>query len=460
MNNRKLINIVKGDIKKAIDQGSYARNTERNSNIEFDTKNKQILLDGVPYTNPLMVETTYNELRNLRDNNELIPGCLYRITDYNCTTTQENTVSAGNQFDIVVQAISNNILSEEGHAMMHPTDIYDVTFSDGVTKKCYIYIENGISGRGNVIDVDTMLGIDSDTIDVGEYGEFILDKENKTATSIMPSSTLFLEDLTYNYFQDSNLSAWKVWYSLDNDTSRFAWADDSVDEDSPASITFSDQEGVIWYRDPSSDFSNFYGWINADGGTTWCFTESETPNVGDDVFNEDGESYKGAVVTSYTPPHEGTGLPNGRGVIYRLIDEFNNDCPYDFKNIQFVRPLTDGDYDPEGEDTFVYTISSLDENENIIDYSLSKADTPIIIYRLSTLDGDLPNNVFFDSNDIICKSSNSITGISASGTIECSYNCVINMVPPIYLLSCSNLEVTDDSDVAIYIGNKKVLTEE
>lgn len=28
---------------------------------------------------------------------------------------------------------------------------------------------------------------------------------------------------------------------------------------------------------------------------------------------------------------------NGKGVIYRLIDEFNNDCPYDFKGIEFKR---------------------------------------------------------------------------------------------------------------------------
>ena len=28
---------------------------------------------------------------------------------------------------------------------------------------------------------------------------------------------------------------------------------------------------------------------------------------------------------------------NGKGVIYRMIDEYGNDCPYDFKNIQFKR---------------------------------------------------------------------------------------------------------------------------
>ena len=58
-----------------------------------------------------------------------------------------------------------------------------------------------------------------------------------------------------DYFKDCDLSAWKIWYCLDNDTERFDWVD----------------------------------------GT------------------------------------------NGKGVIYRMIDEFNNDIPYDFKNIQFKR---------------------------------------------------------------------------------------------------------------------------
>ena len=46
--------------------------------------------------------------------------------------------------------------------------------------------------------------------------------------------------------------------------------------------------------------------------------------------------YEGGVLdtityTAYTAPVEGH-----KGVIYRLIDEFGNDCPYDFKNIQFL----------------------------------------------------------------------------------------------------------------------------
>lgn len=123
---------------------------------------------------------TWSELKTLRDSSKLIPGHRYRITDYQCTTTQVGTQSAGHQFDIIVIADSTNKLNEKTRACSHDGD---------------------------------------------------------------------------NYFKDSNLSAWQLWYSLDNDTKRFAWADDN----------------------------------------------------------------------------------SGKGVIYRMIDEYNNDCPYDFKNIQFKR---------------------------------------------------------------------------------------------------------------------------
>ena len=66
---------------------------------------------------------------------------------------------------------------------------------------------------------------------------------------------------TDGYFAECNLSAWKLWYSLDNDSERFAWADSE----------------------------------------------------------------------------------NGSGVIYRMIDEWNNDLPYDFKNIMFKRYILKAD---------------------------------------------------------------------------------------------------------------------
>jgi len=149
-----------------------------------------------------MTETTYAELKNMRDNGTLTPGMWYRITDYECTTTQSNTISAGNKFDVIVLATSANTLSEQAKAINHTP----------------------------------------------QEGEM-------------------------DYFANSNLSAWQIWYCLDNNTNRFAWAD-----------------------------------------TT-----------------------------------------NGKGVIYRMIDEWGNECGYDFKNIMYVRykliaPVYEGDnaYDKRG----------------------------------------------------------------------------------------------------------------
>ena len=157
-----------------------------------------------------IIEITWSELKAKRDAGELTLGQLYRITDYQCTTTESNTRSAGHQFDIIVLALTNNTLSEQAWAALHSGD---------------------------------------------------------------------------TYFANSNLSAWKLWYCLDNDTTRFAWAD------------------------------------NTSG--------------------------------------------NGRGVIYKMIDEFNNDVPYDFKNIQFKHPIDTATYR-----YYYYTFAS-ENAENNTDYSLS-----------------------------------------------------------------------------------------
>lgn len=223
---------------------------------------------GVPKT---MVEVTHAELKAMRDAGKLTAGALYRITDYNCTTTQANTQSAGHQFDIVLLALSENKLAEEGWAMMND-NIYDVTFSDGVTKKCWIYRDDYIFYTQNIVDCESLLGYEGFSND-----EITINEEQKTAVSgAIGTVDLDTPNLTYNYFQNSNLSAWKVWYCLDNDKSRFAWADEE----------------------------------------------------------------------------------NGKGVIYRLIDEFNNDIKYDFKNIQFKRKITNGQYDAtNGTETWCYTLN-------------------------------------------------------------------------------------------------------
>lgn len=60
----------------------------------------------------------------------------------------------------------------------------------------------------------------------------------------------------------------------------------------------------------------------------------------DDTYFADVELDKWQVwydINNDTTKYNWADAENGKGVIYRLIDEHNNDCPYDFKNIQFKR---------------------------------------------------------------------------------------------------------------------------
>ena len=57
----------------------------------------------------------------------------------------------------------------------------------------------------------------------------------------------------------------------------------------------------------------------------------------------------------------------GKGVIYRMIDEFGNDCPYDFKNIKFLKPIiseTDTQ-DPNYYYTFCYYDGDIIEDASV-----------------------------------------------------------------------------------------------
>ena len=154
------------------------------SGINIKTINNQSILGGGNITIDTSAESqislTWSELKELQNSGELVPGCVYRITDYVATTTDVNTRSANHPFDIITKAIDECTLSEECLAALHHGD---------------------------------------------------------------------------TYFANSNLAAWKIWYRLDNDTATFDWADPM----------------------------------------------------------------------------------NGKGVIYRMIDEFGNDIGYDFKGIQLAR---------------------------------------------------------------------------------------------------------------------------
>lgn len=218
-----------------------------------------------------MMKIAYEALVKLRDNSQLTPGMQYRIIDYMTTTAEDSTKSAGNPFDIIVTAISENCLSEEAKATHSERD--------------------------------------------------------KTG-----------------YFSKSNLNAWKIRYCLDNDTTRFAWACPS------RGMYLSNLSmNVEYYGEKEIDGKMFSLWYNPDleGYLAIINTDSifnHFPSVryvwlvSYDSFDLVRDEYE-INVTNY---HD-----KGTGVIYEMIDEFGNECPYDFKNIQYYKAVTMGNDAPQ-----------------------------------------------------------------------------------------------------------------
>ena len=253
------------------------------------------------------VSTTYSELKALRDSGQLVPGAWYRITDYECTTSQADTMSAGNQFDIIVLALDESHLSEDAFAAHHGT--------------AAAAEENEEQNNQNV--------------QPAEPGEEDVEGEGGRARSV-------------DYFANNKLEAWKLKYCLDNDTDRFAWACDGQDK---FYIEFVEKETVRLNRTAIIE-----------DGTVWQFGEegnavytAADPSVGDNFYQDSSLQTSAGEITAAV---EVEGV-NGKGVIYRMIDEFGNDCPYDFKNIMFKRfeitAVTDSqdnainDYELEGQ---------------------------------------------------------------------------------------------------------------
>ena len=232
------------------------------------------------------IMTTYENLKTLRDNGELVPGTWYRITDYECTTTQDGTRSAGHQFDIIVLAIDGSHLSEDAYAAHHESSQDD--------------------DPGQVVDNDNQ-----QEVNPGEGEE---EGGGKKSRSV-------------GYFANCKLEAWRLKYCLDNDRERFEWAADGT---GGAYVTISGKEGTTRLM-RTAILENDTVWQYGEEGNE-CYSAAN-PEAGDNLYSDQSLTN---VINQCTDA--GTIEPVfGKGVIWRMIDEFDNDLPYDFKNIQFKR---------------------------------------------------------------------------------------------------------------------------
>lgn len=271
-----------------------------------------------------IIPVTWGGLVDLRDAGRLIPGAWYRIIDYQCSAVVDDyaagygieVMCAEHQFDILVLAVDDSTLSEEARAMHHDGD---------------------------------------------------------------------------SYFDHCNLNAWKLWYCLDNDTQRFAWANNleqvnAIQEDyfgyylqyvgtmedptSPGRTLYLWGNNEEWAIDMINDLNGGEGW-NAFQSPIYFTTTVRNPavdstgavlvkyNYGDEQTPDWGWSREDSIPIDAV---ECDGDPIGRGVIYRMIDENNNDCPYDFKNIMFL--IEGSSYDSFYCYTFTNLPTSYEKNGN------------------------------------------------------------------------------------------------
>lgn len=332
-----------------------------------------------------LVSITYTDLKALRNEGKLVAGQQYRITDYHCTTTQENTKSADHQFDIIVTADDENTLNENARAVQREGSevVYKVEnlgvdaafarYADGDT----IYEGTQYYAFDVTLDEETHLVLYATSENPNSGDAVYGDIESTGEISILPTTWIKTSN---DYFASSNLAMWELKYSIDNDTQRFAWAKPFGYGASLVCHAYgSDSDGFLM---KTSEFTE-------DGKEIWVVVDPSrytddredmaspdivwikiiNPDFADRMFAEYGD----VDVAFYSMDRQTEswsceiGDPimcapqiAGSGIIYYMKDEFGNECPYDFKNLMFKRNISSGGaYKPDGSgtDTFIYTFS-------------------------------------------------------------------------------------------------------
>ncbi|MBR0335145.1 MAG: hypothetical protein IIX13_09450 [Bacteroidales bacterium] len=138
------------------------------------------------------------------------------------------------------------------------------------------------------------------------------------------------------YFEKCNLAAWQLMYCLDNDTSRFAWAQEGGEFYEFSVRAFGAGGSAKLESDSDTTISGFpYRFtVNYQGSEIAILAPQKT-------FSTPTVCYFVGIATDPTQVYVDYITykiqEDGKGVVYRMIDENNNDMPYDFKGIQFKR---------------------------------------------------------------------------------------------------------------------------
>ena len=232
---------------------------------------------------------TWSELKTLRDGGQLIPGMQYRITDYDFTTTEEDTDSAHLSFDIIVIADSESTLNENARAAHHQYEASGETLTGAIR----LY-KTDMNGYANEVDMEDYFRL-SGMIDVDGTTYYRYDKyENAEGTYKNTGRYILLESI--------NLDSLSV--AIDNPLTpvgKGTYGEDGV------YISHS-EDAIVAYRN----------------GTM-------TIGSADPLNDRDISSWE----LKYTLDNIKHSSANGTGTILYMKDEFGNECNYDFINALF-----------------------------------------------------------------------------------------------------------------------------
>ena len=342
------------------------------------------------------INITYSELKRLYRDSQLLPGQKYRITDYVTTTTQENTMSAGHQFDLIVTAVTNDTICEKVCACLHEGDDYFPT--NYTIEKRYNLILNHHAGSTSW---STASGTEVSTM--SEIIDFA--KENNIANP----------DIVFAKFTNKTLKKGRFYVQINPDSTTIGsmWflGVDLIKGGVVVSKDYHIGRQVGNYNDA---FSNYSLIVPADGQYTIRLhietTKSNKQECYIDLFGDELiDTYNYSInlwdikydINNNSTKYSWADTENGKGVIYYMKDEFGNEAPYDFKNIMFKKPINNkGVYDIDGKDSYVYTFSHLSVNNlenddfsiNAIDYSIF-GNTNEFLKNYYNIDGCYGNTI-------------------------------------------------------------------
>ena len=234
----------------------------------------------------------------MRDSNGMTPGKFYMITDYECTTRQWGTKSAGRKFGVLVRATSNHTLSEDAR-------IYD-DVSGG-----YYSTENHCNAwdAKYCLDNDTerFAWAANESYQVSDIESISNPNANTTAIqalSVLHSGGAFV------HAQDMDSDGYRYYVLCENEndaSTRYVGTMAGTEHDYTYVVRLRQSDSVVYGNELKINLYNLT------------------------------ESYLDTSYFVYLNVRRVNGINKGKGVIYWMRDEYGNECPYDFKNIMFAR---------------------------------------------------------------------------------------------------------------------------